>query len=346
MGTHLAKRSTGQRVLLALLLLASVALAWSATALPLFSSSITPKLQEGRVADRDYRAPERISYVSQVLTEQRRDAAARAISPIYTSPDARVARKQLESLRNVLAYISDVRADAYATPDQKLSDLSAMEDFQLDQSTALTILGMNDTRWQAIQQETIVVLEKVMSNAIRPEDLADAYNRVPALVSLTLPEEQAGVVAKLAAAFVAPNSFYSQDLTQAAQDQARAAVEPVTRSFVAGQTIVFRGEVLDAADTEALQQLGFIQPEQIWPDLTRISILVLVLAVYMVLFFHRDRIDQERNRRAVPLVALLFIVFLFGARLIIPSHTVLPYAFPVAAYSLTVAALYGSRYPY
>lgn len=329
--------------MLVLALLVSVPLAWFATALPVLSDSSPPDLQEGRVAERDYRASQGATFISEVMTEQRREVAARGISPLYTSPDARVARKQLESLRNVLAYINTVRADPYASVTQKTDDLQELEDIQLDGDISVTLLGMTEARWQAVQQEALVVLEKVMSSPIRPEEVQDARSRLPALVSLALPEAQAEVVAALAGPFVTPNSFFSEELTVSAQQAAREQVEPLSRTFVADQIIVFRGEVLDAADIEALQELGIIQPEDIWPDLASITILVLLMAVYMVLYFRRERLEPARNRRTIPVISLLFLVFLFGARLILPSHTVLPYAFPAAAYSLTVAALYGSR---
>ena len=103
--------------------------------------------------------------------------------------------------------------------------------FTSSQETAGAILNLADARWQTIQQEAIVVLEKVMSSAIRPEGLEDARSRVPALVSLSLPEIQAEIVSELATGFVAPNSEYSESLTQAALQKARQDVVPVTRNF-------------------------------------------------------------------------------------------------------------------
>jgi putative nucleotidyltransferase with HDIG domain len=40
-------------------------------------------------------------------------------------------------------------------------------------------------------------------------------------------------------------------------------------------------------------------------------------------------------------VALLFILFIIGARLIIPDRTILPYAFPLSALGLLIATLFG-----
>jgi len=49
-----------------------------------------------------------------------------------------------------------------------------------------------------------------------------------------------GLVSPLITAIV----FYSPELTDAARQSARAAVQPITRSFVAGQTVVARGQLV------------------------------------------------------------------------------------------------------
>jgi membrane-associated HD superfamily phosphohydrolase len=175
-----------RRIYMALLLIVSASLILVAVLSPLLQSSLARMPQEGEIAREDYRAPIALTFSSEVLTEQRREVVERAVVPIYSSPDTRVARRQLEQLRSTLAYINSVRADTFASLDQKLTDLSALDDITLNPETAETILSMTDARWQEVQQEAISVLEKVMSSAIRPENLVDATSGVPALVTLSL----------------------------------------------------------------------------------------------------------------------------------------------------------------
>lgn len=319
----------------------AAAFALVALMLPLTPNPAEPPPRESQIAPQDYRSPVDLTYTSVVLTEQRREAAARAVSPLYTPPDPRLARQQLERLRNVLAYLNNVRADSYATPEQKLSDLAALEDLQLDQDTAVILLGLTDPRWQEVQQETVAVLERVMSSAIRPEGLNEARNRLPSLVSLSLSEAQAGLAATLAAAFVVPNSQLNEAQTEEARQKAREGVTPVTRSFVAGQTVALRGQVLTAADIEALQQLGLLAQERSWQDWVGAGGLALLLVSYLLLYLRRERASVARDPRSFTLITWLFLVILLVARLAIPFHTVIPYVFPLAAYSLTVAALFG-----
>ncbi len=310
---------------------------------PMLSQLISPTLEVGDVAPQDYRAPRSITYVSEEMTEQRREAAARAVETRYTPPSTTIARQQLEKLRGSLAFINSVRADKHASNKQKLEDLSALDEIQLGPETANAILAMSDSRWQAVHQEAISVLENVMRTTIRSDRLEEARSTVSNQVSLSLSEQQASIVAELAAAFVVPNSLPSESLTEQARQAAREAVQPFNRTFIAGQTVVSRGQVLTAADVEALQALGLGLPQQRWQDYLAPAV-VTVLVISLIagyLWYAPNPVLLEA--RSLALVIALFLSFLFGARLIIPNHTILPYAFPLAAFSLVIASLFGSR---
>jgi cyclic-di-AMP phosphodiesterase PgpH len=56
-----------------------------------------------------------------------------------------------------------------------------------------------------------------MRNTIREGQVKDAQRSLPTLISFTLPQEQAQIVTTLVAPFVAPNSLYSEDLTNIAR---------------------------------------------------------------------------------------------------------------------------------
>jgi putative nucleotidyltransferase with HDIG domain len=324
------------------LLVLTAIIAMGAMVAPLVSSYLTPSLQVGQVAAQDYRAPRSTTYTSQVLTDERRELAARNVSPVYTRPDTSIARQQLERLRASLAYINSVREDQFASQTQKLDDLAALEDLHLDSETGTTILALSDSRWQVVQQEAIAVLEQVMRSTIRSDRLDDARSNVPTLVSLALPEQQADIVAKLVSAFVIPNSLYSEDLTEAARQRARDAITPVTQSFLVGQTVVQRGRVLTAADVEALQELGLGKPQQRWQDPAAAAGLALLMLVFLVMYLQKQP-PLPHEVRSLSLLASIFLAFLLTARVSIPGHTLVPYAFPVPAYALVVAALFGPQ---
>jgi hypothetical protein len=332
-----------QKLFMVLLLLSSVLVAYIALIVPTLTNASTPAPQQGRVALRDYTAPYTFKFPSAVVTEQLRQEAERAVQPIFTSPDTSVARQQLERLRTAFAYINSVRNDSYATTEQKLADLAALEDLRLERSTALTILGLTDPRWQEIQQETLVVLESVMSGVIRPELVDETQERIPSVVSLSLSESQADLVAGLTSAFVVPNSEYSEELTRQARQKARDAVEPFERSLSAGETIIRQGEIFDPQDIEALEEMGLVEPQAQWQDLVSAAILAVLIVLFMIVYLRRKRALFLRGMRGLAVVVALLLAFLLVGRLIIPAHVVLPFIFPAAAYSLTIAALFGTE---
>jgi putative nucleotidyltransferase with HDIG domain len=330
--------------LIALLLVFSVLLL-VALLIPTLGRLSDTSLQVGDVAAQDYSAPYSSTYESQVLTEIQRAAAEKAVPPVYTPPDTSIARTQMESLRSALAFITNVRADEYASYEQKLSDLAALEDIQLNRETMDIILALSDSRWQIVQQEAIIVLEQVMRNTIREGQLDLTLHSVPRLVSLSLPEDQAAIVVDLVWPFVVPNSYYNETLSKEAKQQARDSVEPITRSYIIGENIVQRGQVITDTDLEALQIYGLAQPESNWRDLVSAVSLTILVSVLLIIYLHRYPIMKSGilDLRGLALYASLFVGFLIVARVTIPGHIVLPYVYPVAAFSLTVSTLFGAR---
>ncbi len=325
-----------------LLLIVTSGISLAALVLPTLAPLSNPALQAGQVAPQDFLAPGDISYESAALTQVQREAAARAVARVYTATDTNIARRQLEELRTALVFITSVRSDAFAKDEQKLADLAALENVQLGKETATAILELNDSRWQIVQQEAIVVLEQLMRSTIREDRLEDARRNAPTLVSFSLPEEQAQIVSELVAAFVTPNSFYSESLTDAARQKASDSITPVMRTFKANETVVQRGRVLSEADLEALQEMGLVKPAISWKELASAAALVF-LGITFTLFYLRRNTRLLKDARALTLIAILFLVFLISARLAIRSNIVISYIFPLAAYALTTAALFGAE---
>jgi putative nucleotidyltransferase with HDIG domain len=332
---------TARRIYLALLLLVATLLSLTVVILPLVQESLILAPVVGQVAARDYRAARAASYVSEIRTDRARASAEQSVLPIYTAPDTRVARRQMEQLRAALAYITNVRSDPFAATEQKLADLAALEEVNLNPLTARTAIELNDTRWQEVQQGALSLLERLMSTAIRPETLLDARQRAPSLVSLSFPEDQAALVAELAAAFVAPNSRYSESLTNEARQKAREAVEPVTRNFIQGQTVVQQGEVLDAEDVEALYKLGLVQAGRSSQEISAAILATLLMVAFVAFYAQRKQVIKNATTRRVAVIVVLLMLFLSFNRTLLTVHSIVPYVFPIAAYALTITALYG-----
>ncbi|HBX70330.1 MAG TPA: hypothetical protein DEH25_13365 [Chloroflexi bacterium] len=325
-----------------LLFVVVMAAIWLAVVVSISTAPTATDLQVGDVSNQEILAPFAISYTSDVLTERRRETAAALVSPRYTVPDTSQARQQLDQMRAALTYISSVRADTFASFDQKLADLAALQSVQLSQGTAEAILNLSESRWQAVQQESLVVLERVMRNTIREDQVEDTRRSVPNLVSLSLPEDQAAIVAELVAAFIVPNSFYSESLTEAARQQAIAAVEPYNVTYATGETVVRRGQRVTETEIEALQHLGLAQTETRWQDYAADGLIVILCAGLILLYLRRHS-ELTADGRKLLILTGLFLAFLVGARFILPLHEVLPYIYPMGAYALVVSGLFGTE---
>ncbi len=343
----MAKRAQFSRrpVFLGLVITFTFAVTLLALLFPVLNDLLESPLRINEVAPYEINAPYPLTYSSDILTSREQEVAAKAVAAVYSTPDPAIARQQLEQLRTVLAYISNVRADAYASTEQKLTDMAALENVILDRDTSQSILALSDTRWQIVSQETIVVLEQVMRGSIRENQLSDVIRDIPTLVNLSLSIDQASIVTELVSAFVVPNSLYNADLTEASRQQAREAVPPVSVSYAANQVIVQRGQLISELAYEALQQFNLVQPGGSWQDITSAALLTLLVIAYAFTYLrlHPELIEGNIGLRSLGVLVVLFIVFLLVARLTIPGHAVIPYLFPIMAYSMTVSALFSAE---
>lgn len=297
-------------------------------------------LQVGDVSDHDIRAPSRITYRSEIRTEEERQRAEAAVEEIYDPADASIARQQIDHVTRVFDYVDAVRRDAYAATETKIELIEAIAGLDLSPTSANDTVKLDEDSWKRIMAETLNVLgNEVLRQEIRPHEVTELRNQVYTFISLDLPEDHAALVEAWVRNFVVPNSFPNHEATVEARAGAREAVEPVYVTLEDGEIIVREGEVTTPLAWEALGKLGLRQPQVEWRDIiVRIlftSLLIFILAVYL-LYLHPTFWE---NWRDMLLVGVLAVVAILAARLMIPGHVVLGYLFPLAAISMLLTAL-------
>ncbi|MEE9215860.1 MAG: HDIG domain-containing metalloprotein [Anaerolineales bacterium] len=304
-------------------------------------SGSTLVLQTGDVAGQDVLAPHELSYESSVLTDQARAAAEQAVADIYDPPNSAIARLQLERLSASLDFISAVRADGFATSEERLQDLVTMKDLPLNQQEAQAILNLPASRWEAVRIESLSVLEQVMRGEIREDRVEDASRGIRTLISFGMADEQVQVVEELVTTFVVANALYNGEETTAARQQARDSVAPVTRSFAPGQTIVALGDPVSPLDVEALEAFDLLKPPNQFQDLATLSLLVAALGSTVALFAYRIHPEMLQNVRISWVTSALFVITSLGIGYAVSGQTVLPYFFPAATLPMLLAILVG-----
>ena len=323
-------------------LLLSLAI-FAALVLPTSLRPAPSVLKVGDVAYQDIRAPRDFSFESEILTEEARDAAEKTVAPIYLPADPSISRNQVEKLRNVLKYINTVRLDSYATEEQKVKDLMVISDVQLSPQVARNIIHLDESRWEAVQEESLFLLEEVMKSPIREDQVAFTRRNFSPKISFEFNSNESEIIETLVSQLITANSLFSHESTTKAIEEARANVEPVRRQFRAGEIIVESGKVIEPLDYEALQAFGFTKQRNRLIDYLSACLLVAVVMAFCLLYIRRVKRSTGKTVENLPTIIILFLAFLYLARFIIPNHTILPYLFPLAAFSLTVSSLFGMQ---
>ena len=294
-------------------------------------------VQEGDVAARDIIAPRQITFVSEILTQQRRDMAANAVADVYDPPQARVGRQQLALAGQILEYIATVRSDSYADAAAKSAYLKAISGLSLSPEVLDHIVALAAPDWERLAAEVPVVLERAMREEIRENNLADERRKVSARVRLDMADEDAAIVSAIVQNLLLPNSSYNQERSEQRRKAAREAVEPITRTVERNETLLRAGDIVTDLEIEALQALGLQGRNWSWGDVRAVTGFVLLLGVVFLYYLWRQEPELWFGWKEMVLLAVTIVLFILAARLMIPVRTLLPYLFPYAALAIILS---------
>lgn len=343
LGNHLAqsRKENIRRYIRGTLFIITGLLTFIALVFPISLRQDALPLQAGDVASSDITSPRTISYESELLTSKARSDASNAITPIYLPADPSINREQLEKLNRTLDFISSVRSDPYADSTQKMLDLKQAMFLTFDEVVPESLLALPEERWVAVQDESRRVLELVMRENIRDYQLPEVINRIPGLISYSFPPEEISIIQYLSQPFIVPNSLYSEFETEKSRQDAANSVAPVIKTYAEGQTIISRGQVITPEQYEALVTLNLIRPDQLTKDYIAATALIVVTGFFIILYFSKRKNSAISDIRSLAVIAIAFLLFLFAAKVIIPNRTIIPFFFPLPAFSLLLVSLFS-----
>ncbi|MBL8120209.1 MAG: HDIG domain-containing protein, partial [Anaerolineae bacterium] len=297
-------------------------------------------LQIGDIAPQDIRAPASVPpFISQVLTEQRKQEIRDNVSPIYFPPDPAVSRQQSETAQQILEFIQNIRRDAYGTPQQKIDDLKKITDLKLDDSIILQMLTLDEATWVEVGEQVTGVLERVMRGEIRDTNLQSVIAQLPIQVSVRFSEDEAAVIVAVVQGLIRPNTILNVTATEEARQSAITDIV-VRRSFERGQVVLRAGERVDAAAYEALSVLGLLEPtNRRLQQIMRAMLVSITVLVVSGLYIARFKSDLFHSSRFIALLASIFLITLLGARIVGFYGQI--YVYPTAALALLFVALIG-----
>ncbi len=307
----------------------------------LFTRNNISALQVGAVVSEAITAPEAVSYASDVLTEQRRQEARDGVSSVFDPPDPNIARHQTELARPILDYIENVRLDRFATHEQQVEDIRHITALELDDIVIESILDMDDETWESIDGEIINVLPRVMRESIRESQLETIRDQLPTQVSVRFNAQGRAVIVAIVGDLVRANTIENPEATEAARQEAAAAVSDITRTFARGEIVIGAGERLGEVDYEALESLGLLtSPDRRLQEATRALLATIVVLVIVGLYIARFKPSLIYSEpRLLALLAAIFLIFLLGARFLGADGQI--YIYPTAAMALLYVAIIG-----
>jgi putative nucleotidyltransferase with HDIG domain len=308
-----------------------------------FPSNKQAQLRVGQVAPTDISSPARITYASDVLTEQARERAAQVVPEQYDSTEGRVRRQQFNRSREILAFITAIRNDPHTSPELQVDYLLAISELALEPEAAYRIQQLSAEDWQIVVTEMPLTLDRVMRDEIRENNLAAARRRAPALIDSNVNETASEVIADLVQGLIRPNSIFNDERTEEARNQARTAVAVQQQTLERGEKIIRAGDVADAEQVEALQQVGLLQPAWDWWLLVRAIVISALLLTVVISAIYRLRPQTLQNFQELSALSVIFVLWMLAAKLMVIPHDWLPYLYPLAAMSMLVAVLIDLR---
>lgn len=285
-------------------------------------------------------APRPISYVSDIITQERREEAIAGVPVTYTTPDPKVAREQVNRLRDIFAYLDSVRADPYGSLAEKSEWIAAIPDLTLTDLVVDQILILNEQAWEATKLEALAILDQTMRAEIREGQLLATRRQLNTRVALDTPDEQVNVIVAITEDLIRANTFPDEVRTQAERDIAADAVQPVTISYEENELIIPAGRVIGPLEMEALAELNLFQRQfQVLTDLVAPAFLMfvttVVIGIYLTQYSFRTLYDHKR----LTILAGLILAFLIIAKLTLPNLPVIAYLYPIAAMSMMIVIL-------
>ncbi len=332
---HLSFRDLVRNILLALIFFSATTLILVYRVLPTDVIDLKP----GDVAPRDIQAPRQIVYTSEIETAAARERASSSISTIFTQPDPKVARQQIERLRQVFDYLESVRADPYGSLAEKSEWVAAIPDLQLSDTVVDQILIMSDQSWVEMRQEARAVLDQAMRAEIRESQVLAMRRQLPTRIALDTPDEQASVIVAIVDDHIKPNTFPDEARTEAERQVAANQIKPVLVTFEENELIVSGGQIIDTRAMEALEALGLQQADLSWYELGAPGVLMLLITIVLAVYItqHTPRLLTDPTRMI--LLTALMLIFIMIAKLMIPARAAIAYLYPMAALSMMIAVL-------
>lgn len=325
-------------------------LLWLVLTLPLLPGAVGSEVRVGFPAPRSIKSPITTRYVSEILTEADREAAAAAVADVYRF-DPSITLQSRRSLSQTLEAVAEILFEPGVEREERAARLKRLQGVTFTTPTLSLLLILQPGEWEDLAHETLRVFDDCVGDPLRPgevrqlsdADVATLRRSLPDRVSRAYYPAKRALVVELVSPFLEPNYLVDAAETERRRQEARARTQPRVIQVLEGELILQEGQIVKDLDLEKLEAVGLRNPSISWPDaLGRLVLVLGVVGSYTGLLY-RFQPHLARSVRRLLLAGLVVAVTVTAARLILPGRVGLAYAFPVAAASMVLTLLLGPQ---
>ena len=326
-----------------------IALGAALLVIPIFPES--EDLVVGNIVKRDLVSQYDISYVSDKLTEAEEEKAAAAIEPA-TLPLPSVKETQLFKLNTLLAGISAVRQRSDLTIEEKIAALEDVPEIDnISDDTRLLLVSLDLKAYESLENLSTTAVKAILSIPVLEEEIEEKGNSyIEAPGRIPMFQNGYSVMQELLIHYVEPNLLIDEEATELLRMEARSNVAPQIRTFTTGQLVAKKGTVLDSESIEALQRTGVIDRSFNAYDIAAGLIFSLGLGALLGGYVYSLQPITRPWRRRLAMITITILGTLLAMRLALPAllpddgQQALPYALPLSAVTISVAAIGAPRF--
>ncbi|MGQ9475905.1 MAG: HD family phosphohydrolase [Actinomycetota bacterium] len=285
-------------------------------------------------------APRDLDVLDEERTELLRRQEMQRVQDIFVNREAR--ERALARMETFFSRMEGLRLEERPEAE-KVSVLRAEFGEGLDEETLRVILGSTpeDTRLLYLYASELV--SQAMSQPVSYDNLEKVREETASrALNLPLMEEFREAVAQILSAFLTINTAYAAEAVHRDMEEAARAVESVYAHYVVGQKIVGKGEIITPLILASLREAGALSPVGGYQQVVGVALLAILLYLGAVFFFLRYRASMLGEWRSVAALCLLFLVFVFLARLfalLADQSPLWGYLVPSALLGLTLAGV-------
>jgi putative nucleotidyltransferase with HDIG domain len=246
------------------------------------------------------------SFVDVPATEKVKREAALAIENQYAKND-QITDQQLKQLDNIFRTTESIIGDDQFTQEQKVNILKGTTPYELSEATYYKWVKIHPTRLVNLRLTAKRIVQEIMSQGIRNEDLGDARSQVNGmLVSTDLNKNEREVLLELARSSITQNMFIDEDQTKKLRD---LAMERVGSIYIdKNEVLVTQGEKITSEVLQRLEMAGLLKNRTSYKPHFGLLLLTILLVILLYLFVQQSNMDIKYNNMHLLMLIVVYAV--------------------------------------